>query len=79
MGRFPLAIGANKERSDGNQELDCRWKSGLLCSATCGQKLAMSASSDALEAFITAFAFGDGGYDAASPSTLVKKKILANG
>ena len=34
----PLAIGASKEPSDSNQELDCRRKMASCCSANCGQQ-----------------------------------------
>ena len=50
----PLAIGANKEPSDGNQEIDCRRKMASFAVPPVGNKAAMSASSDALEASIAA-------------------------
>ena len=50
----PLAIGASKEPSDGNQELDCRRKMASFPGPLVGNKVEMSASSNALEAPIGA-------------------------
>ena len=49
-----LAIGANKEPSDGNHEIDCRRKMASFAVPTAGNKAAIEASSDALEASIAA-------------------------
>ena len=45
----PLAICEQKQRSDGNQELDCRRKNGLFAVSSAGNKATMRASSGVLE------------------------------
>ena len=52
--RCPPAIFASNKRSDGNQELDCRWKMAFFAVPSAGNKVAMIASSDELEASIAA-------------------------
>ena len=48
----PPAICASNKRSDSNQELDCHRKMAFFAVPPAGNKVAMIASSDALEASI---------------------------
>ena len=74
----PPAIFASNKRSDGNQELDCRRKMAFFAVQTAGNKAAMSASSDALEASIAAQRITKEGDVASSPSPLVDTSRSAN-
>ena len=48
----PLAIGATKEPSDGNQELDCHRKVASFSMPSASNRVAMSTPSNMLEASI---------------------------
>ena len=76
--RFPPIIGAKKQRSEGNHNIECRRNGGLLCNATCGIKLAISAFIITLETSIGALIVAKEGDIAPSPSPFVKNNRLAN-
>ena len=78
MVELPLTICKRKQTSNDNQEVDCHWKTGLFCSATCGNKLTISTSSDVQEAVIVAQCVEKEGDVAFSPSPILKSKRLAN-
>ena len=74
----PLTIGRSKEPSDGNQELDCHRKMAFFAVPLAGNKVAISASSDELEASIASFSAVKEGDVTSSPSLLVNNQRSAN-